>query len=84
MRGYFHPYVALWVEFAHIDACDLVRSSPLSHSQTSPRAERRAAERSGAERSGVERSAAEQSAAERTCERTSGPFKRRRFQHNRS
>ena len=42
--------------------------------------ERSGAERSGAERSGAERSAAEQSAAERTSERTSGTFKRRRFQ----
>jgi len=42
----------------------------------------RGAERSGAERSGAERSAAERSAAEQTSEQTSGPFKRRRFQHN--
>ena len=39
--------MALWVESAHIDACDLVSTSPLSHSRMSPRAERRAAEWSG-------------------------------------
>ena len=59
---------ALGVESCHIDACDLVRTSPLSHSRTSPRAERRTAERSGAKRSGTERSAAERSAAERVGE----------------
>ena len=54
----FYP-VTLWVEFANIDACDLVRTSPLSHSRTSPRAERRAAERSGVERSEAERNGAQ-------------------------
>ena len=44
---------ALWVEFAQIDASDLVSTSPLSHSRTSPQAERRAAERNGAQRSGA-------------------------------
>ena len=58
--------VALWVEFAHIDACDLVRTSPLSHSRTSPRAERRAAERSGVERSEAERNGAQRSGALRS------------------
>ena len=47
---------ALWVEFAHIDACGLISTSPLFHSRMSPRAERRAAERSGAQRSGALRS----------------------------
>ena len=50
-----HGEVALWVESAHIDACGLVSTSPLSHSRTSPRAERRAVERSGAEQSSMQR-----------------------------
>ena len=44
---------ALWVEFAHIDACDLVSTSPLSHEWTSLRAEWRAVGWSGMERSGA-------------------------------
>ena len=47
---------ALWVEFAHIDAFDFVSTSPLSHSRTSPRAERLTVERSGVERNGALRS----------------------------
>ena len=55
-----------------IEACHLVRISPLSHSRTSPRAERRAAERSGVERSEAERNGAQRSGAlrsERVSER---------------
>ena len=44
---------ALWVESCHIDACDLVRTSPLSHSRTSPQAEWRAVEQSGVEHWGA-------------------------------
>ena len=67
-----HDWHALWVEFAHIDKWDLVRTSPLFHSRTSPRAERRAAERSGVERSEAERNGAQRSGAlrsERVSER---------------
>ena len=57
---------ALWVQSAQIDAYDLVRTSPLSHSRTSPRAERREAERSGVERSEAERNGAQRSGALRS------------------
>ena len=49
---------ALWAESAHIDACGLVSTSPLSHSRTSPRAERSRVERTEAMRNGARRSGA--------------------------
>jgi len=67
------------------DLCTMVSDVPTSE-QTSERsgAQRSGVARSGVEQSGAERIAAERSTAEQTSERTSGPFKRRRFQYNRS
>ena len=54
---------ALWDESAHIDACCLVSTSPLSYSRTSLQAERRGAEWSRVERSKAEQNGAQQSGA---------------------
>ena len=68
----FHQSIAPWVEFVHIDACDLVSASPLSHLRTSPQVERRAAEHTGAERSGAEWSSTQWSVVVRSTAERNG------------
>ena len=68
---FFRATDTIWVESAHIDACGLVSTSPLSHSRMSPRAQRRALEQSGVERGEAERNGAQRKGAlrsERVCE----------------
>ena len=70
----------LWVDSAHIDACGLNSTSPLSHSQLSPWVEWRNLKWSGADQSRVEWSIVEQNTVERASERViSSPM--RQFEH---